>query len=49
MDVKEKNLTQEKIDVLFNAVNKLRRAKGRELKNKEIEKLIYSVRVIAQN
>lgn len=49
MDVKEKNLTQKEIDVLFSAVNKLRRAKRRELKNNEIEKLINNVRVIAQN
>ncbi len=47
MDVKEKNLTQEEIDVIFDAVNRLRKIKNRELTKKEIEKLIYKVRGVA--
>ena len=48
MDKKDKNLTQEELDVIFSVVNKLRRAKGRELTIKQIEKLINKVRVVAQ-
>ena len=48
MDFKEENLTQEGIDVLFDAVNRLRKIKNRELTKKEIEKLIYKVRGVAQ-
>lgn len=47
MDIKGKNLTQEELDEIFKVVNKLRRAKRRELTKKEIEKLIYKVRGIA--
>ena len=48
MDVKKENLTQEEIDVLFDAVNRLRKIKNRELTKNEIEKLIYKVRGVAQ-
>lgn len=49
MDVKEKNLTQEEFNELFIAVNKFKRLKQRELTEKEIEKLIYRVRCLAQS
>lgn len=48
MDTQKENLTQEKIDVIFDAVNRLRRVRNRELTKKEIEKLIYKVRGVAQ-
>ncbi|MDE6557526.1 MAG: hypothetical protein K2K39_00305 [Clostridia bacterium] len=47
MDNKERNLTQKEIDEIFSVVNKLRRAKGRELTEKETEKLINKVRSLA--
>lgn len=48
MNNKEKNLTQEEIDVIFKIVNKLRRTGNREITDEEIEKLIYNVRGIAK-
>ncbi len=47
MDAQKENLTQKKIDVIFDAVNRLRKIKNRELTQKEIEKLIYKVRSVA--
>ena len=49
MDVKEKNLTQEEIDEIFMIANKFRRIRQKELTEKEVEKLIYRLRGIAQS
>lgn len=49
MDTQKENFTQEEIDVIFDAVNRLRKIRNRELTKKEIEKLIYKVRGVAQN
>ena len=48
MDIKQKNLTQEEIDVIFDAVNRFRKIKNRELTEREIEKLINKVCGVAQ-
>ena len=47
MNLKKEKLTQEEIDVIFDAVKRLRKIKNRELTEKEIEKLIYKVRGVA--
>ncbi|MCM1545947.1 MAG: hypothetical protein NC033_02815 [Clostridiales bacterium] len=48
IDKNGKKLTQEKIDLIFSVANKLRRARKRELTDKEIENLICNVRRIAK-